>query len=211
MKTNIVVSKSNSRLLDNLKIAMYHHKNNIDVYVIDTKEIFKAYDIIKPKKICINESDFNTLEIKTFYQQATEEEKSRFIVDNESLYNVVNTEIFRSYSITRNNYYAVLLDNIYDLPEHILRLCETNLVHMFNNPNIKHPMNLGTLLEHQKAFIFSSYQYIIGQNNLYRNESVLCGASYIDMQSTDMKPVINDNNQIIDINDYIKKEFYDNN
>jgi hypothetical protein len=209
MNNKIIVSKSNSRLLDNLKIAMYHHKNNVDVYVIDMKEIFKAYDIIQPYRICVSEHDFNSMEVKAFYTAATDKEKSIFIIDNDSLFHVVNTEIFRKYSMEKSNDIAILLDNINELPENILKLCDTRVVHMFNNPNIKHPMNLGTLLEHQKAFIFSSYKYIVGKNNIYKNESLLCGASYIDMDSGEVTSVHHDQN-ITDINEYIKKEFYGN-
>ena len=103
----------------------------------------------------------------------------------------------------------MLLDNVDSIPEHIQNKLDSDEcnIHMFNNPSIKHNYNLGTLLEHQKAFIFATYAGIIGKNNLYKNEAILCGSKYIDIESTDMT----ENNildQPITIDDFMKKEFY---
>jgi hypothetical protein len=205
MNTRIIISQSKSRLLDNLKIAIYHHQNYIDTYIVDIKEIFKAYDIIKPNKICISNQDYESIEIQTLYDQMTETERSKLIVDNDDS-RIVNTEIFRQYTVPRNEKTAVILDNMDSVPEKLFNTDKRFSVHMFNNPKIKHTYNLGTLLEHQKAFIFASYKNIIGKNNLYKNESVLCGATYFDIDNLENPITTTDN--VLDINDYIKEELY---
>lgn len=210
MNTKIIISQSTSRFLDNLKIAIYHHKNDVDAYIVDMKEIFKAYDIIKPDKIYINYQDLQSLYVEALYSQLSEKDKSKFVVDNNNFTNVVNKEIFRLYSIPRNDKMAVILDNIDSIPEKLSNLLNSkNPPHMFNNPKIKHTYNLGMLLEHQKAFIFSSYKHIIGKNNLYKNETILCGASYIDIDS-DFDNPISTADPIVDISDYIVGELYVN-
>ncbi len=205
MNTRIIISQSKSRLLDNLKIAIYHHQNYIDTYIVDIKEIFKAYDIIKPNKICITSQDYESIEIQTLHNQMTETEKSKIIIDD-GVSHIVNTEIFRQYSVPRNEKTAVIMDNMDSVPEKLFSTDKKLSIHMFNNPKIKHTYNLGTLLEHQKAFIFASYKNIVGKNNLYKNESILCGATYFDIDNLENPVTTTDN--VLDINDYIKKELY---
>jgi hypothetical protein len=211
MKHKIIISTTNSRLLDSIKISIPNHAEYVDFYILNVEEIFKAYDIIKPYKICIAKSDIEHFAIKTFMNQY-HAMKDLFIIDDlNNFKHVINREIFKKYSISRNNKRAILLDNIEELPSNIVDLtmrsdCD---IHMFNNSKINNPYNLGTLLEHQKAFILASYKSIIGKNHIYKNESLLCGASYIDMDT--MVAVDNMDSDIIDINDYIKKEFYVNN
>ena len=207
-KNKIIISNTNSRLLDNIKICSHNHFDHIDLYTIDIDEIFKAYDLIQPYKICICKQDLTKISVKTFIEQKIVEQSS-LLIDEYNFLNVVNTDIFKSYELSRTNKYAMLLDNVDSIPEHIQNKLDSDEcnIHMFNNPSIKHNYNLGTLLEHQKAFIFATYAGIIGKNNLYKNEAILCGSKYIDIESTDMT----ENNildQLITIDDFMKKEFY---
>jgi hypothetical protein len=208
-KNKIIISNTNSRLLDNIKICSHNHFDYIDLYTIDVHEIFKAYDLIQPYKICLCKQDLSKVSIKTFIEQKVVDQ-SALLIDEYNFLNVVNTDIFKSYELPRTHKYAILLDNVDFIPEHIqnkLRHDECN-IHMFNNPSLIHTYNLGTLLEHQKAFIFATYEAIIGKDNLYKNEAILCGSKYIDIESVDM--VENDNvDQLITVDDFIKKEFYD--
>jgi hypothetical protein len=41
-KNKIIISSTNSRLLDNIKISSHNHFNNIDWYTINIDEIFKS-------------------------------------------------------------------------------------------------------------------------------------------------------------------------
>ena len=207
-KNKIIISNTNSRLLDNIKICSHNHFDHIDLYTIDIDEIFKAYDLIQPYKICICKQDLTKISVKTFIEQKIVEQSS-LLIDEYNFLNVVNTDIFKSYELSRTNKYAMLLDNVDSIPEHIQNKLDSDEcnIHMFNNPSIKHNYNLGTLLEHQKAFFFATYAGIIGKNNLYKNEAILCGSKYIDIESTDMT----ENNildQLITIDDFMKKEFY---
>jgi hypothetical protein len=207
-KNKIILSSEYSRLLDNIKICSHNHFDNIDWYTINVDEIFKAYDLIKPYKICLCKKDLSKISVKTFIEQKIVDQSS-LIVDEYNFLNVVNTSVFKPYNISRTNKYAMLLDNIDTIPDHIQKELESDKckIHMFNNPSITHSYNLGTLLEHQKAFIFSTYEAIIGKDNLYKNETLLCGSKYIDVESVDMIEN-NSMDQLIDVNDFIKKEFY---
>jgi hypothetical protein len=207
-KNKIIISSASSRLLDNLKLSSHNHFDSIDWYTINTEEIFKAYDLIQPHKICICKKDLSNIAIKAFIEEKIVQDNC-ILIDDCSYLNVVNLNLFKSYKIPRNNKYAILLDNIEKLPEHILQKLESDQcnIHMFNNPSIVNNYNLGTLLEYQKAFIFASYEGIIGKNFLYKNEAILCGAKYIDIESMNMF----DNSEIdtlLDIDDFIKREFY---
>jgi hypothetical protein len=208
-KNKIIISNTNSRLLDNIKICSHNHFDYIDLYTVDIDEIFKAYDLIQPYKICICKQDLTKISVKTFIEQKIVEQ-SCLLIDEYNFLNVVNTDIFKAYKLPRTNKYAILLDNLDSIPEHIQNKLDSDEcnIHMFNNPSINHNYNLGTLLEHQKAFIFATYAGIIGKNNLYKNEAILCGSKYIEIESTDMTE--NDIlDQLITIDDFMKKEFYD--
>ena len=161
-KNKIIISNTNSRLLDNIKICSHNHFDHIDLYTIDIDEIFKAYDLIQPYKICICKQDLTKISVKTFIEQKIVEQSS-LLIDEYNFLNVVNTDIFKSYELSRTNKYAMLLDNVDSIPEHIQNKLDSDEcnIHMFNNPSIKHNYNLGTLLEHQKAFIFATYAGMI--------------------------------------------------
>jgi hypothetical protein len=207
-KNKIIISSTNSRLLDNIKISSHNHFNNIDWYTINIDEIFKAYDLIRPYKICLCKKDLDKVSVKTFIEQKIVEQSS-LIIDEYNFLNVVNMNVFKSYQIPRINKYAILLDNIDTIPKHLQIELESDecKIHIFNNDSFKHPYNLGTLLEHQKAFIFSTYEAIMGKDNLYKNEALLCGAKYIDIESNEITKT-NNIDQLINIDDFIKKEFY---
>ena len=208
-KNKIIISNTNSRLLDNIKICSHNHFDYIDLYTIDVDEIFKAYDLIQPYKICLCKQDLSKLSVKAFIEQKVVGQTA-LLIDEYNFLNVVNPDIFKTYGLTRTNKYAILLDNVDSIPEHIQKKLESDecSIHMFNNPSLIHTYNLGTLLEHQKAFIFATYEGIIGKDNLYKNEAILCGSKYIDIESVDM---IENNSidQLITVDDFIKKEFYD--
>jgi hypothetical protein len=207
IKNKIILSSTNSRLLDNIKLVSQNHFDSIDWYTINMEEIFKAYDLIQPYKIFICEKDLSNIAVKAFIEEKIVED-TRLLVDSYSYLNIVNLNLFKSYNVPRNNKYAIILDNIETLPEHILQKLGSEQcdIHMFNNDSIINSYNLGTLLEYQKAFIFASYEGIIGKNFLYKNEAILCGAKYIDIESMntfDSNPEI-----LLNINDFIKREFY---
>jgi len=207
-KNKIIISSTHSRLLDNIKICSHNHFKYIDWYTINIDEIFKAYDLIQPYKICLCKQDLDKVSVKTFIEQKIVEQSS-LIIDEYNFLNIVNMNVFKSYQIPRINKYAMLLDNIDIIPKHLQIELESDecKIHMFNNASFEHAYNLGTLLEHQKAFIFSTYETIIGKNNLYKNEALLCGSKYIDIESIDMVET-NITDQLINIDDFIKKEFY---
>lgn len=207
IKNKIILSSTNSRLLDNIKLVSQNHFDSVDWYTINMEEIFKAYDLIQPHKIFICEKDLSNIAVKAFIEEKIVED-TRLLIDSYSYLNIVNLNLFKSYNVPRNNKYAIILDNIETLPEHILQKLRSEQcdIHMFNNASIINSYNLGTLLEYQKAFIFASYEGIIGKDFLYKNEAILCGAKYIDIESMntfDSNPEI-----LLNIDDFIKREFY---
>jgi hypothetical protein len=206
-KNKIILSGTNSRLLDNIKLASQNHFDSVDWYTINMEEIFKAYDLIQPYKICICKKDLSNIAVKTFMEEKIVDNNS-LLIDDYNYLDVVNLNLFKSYNVSRNNKHAIILDNVETLPEHILQRLKSDQcnIHMFNNPSIINSYNLGTLLEYQKAFIFASYEAIIGKNFLYKNEAISCGAKYIDIESMDMFE--NNLETLLNINDFIKKEFY---
>jgi hypothetical protein len=207
IKNKIILSGTNSRLLDNIKLSSHNHFDSIDWYTINVEEIFKAYDLIQPYKICISKKDLDNIAVKAFIEEKIVE-NNFLLVDNYNYLNVVNSNLFKSYSVPRNNKCAIILDNVETLPEHILQKLSLDRcdIHMFNNTSIINSYNLGTLLEYQKAFIFASYETIIGKNFLYKNEAILCGARYIDIDTMDTFENISE--ALSNIDDFIKKEFY---
>ena len=208
-KNKIIISSTHSRLLDNIRISSHNHFDYIDLYTIDTDEIFKAYDLIQPYKICLCKQDLNKISVKAFIEEKVVEQSS-LLIDEYSFLNVINPQIFKPYELSRNDKYAMLLDNVDTIPEHLQKQLDSDRcnIHMFNKISFTHAYNLGTLLEHQKAFIFATYRAIIGKNNLYKNEAILCGSKYIDIESIDMveSNVVDD--QLISIDDFMKQEFY---
>ena len=88
-KNKIIISSTNSRLLDNIKISSHNHFNNIDWYTINIDEIFKAYDLIQPYKICLCKKDLDKVSVKTFIEQKIVEQSS-LIIDEYNFLNVVN-------------------------------------------------------------------------------------------------------------------------
>ena len=208
-KNKIIISSTHSRLLDNIRISSHNHFEYVDLYTIDMDEIFKAYDLIQPYKICLCKQDLDKISVKAFIEQKVVEQSS-LLIDEYNFLNVINPQIFKPYELHRNDKYAMLLDNVDTIPEHLQKQLDSDRcnIHMFNQISFTHAYNLGTLLEHQKAFIFATYKAIIGKNSLYKNEAILCGSKYIDIESIDMVESNTIDDQLISVDDFMKKEFY---
>jgi hypothetical protein len=100
-----------------------------------------------------------------------------------------NTELINDQLYPQTNqqykkidYISCFLDELEFIPEelsHILYPKTNKKIRMFNNNNIKHTQNLGTINEIEKSVILKESQYYLDINNLYKNEAIVSGCTIL--------------------------------
>lgn len=101
--------------------------------------------------------------------------------------NLVNSSIYEnSYNIPKASYISCFLDNINILPPELLDHLYPNSnkkIRLFNNPNIQHVQNLGTINEYDKCFILKESEFYLDLNGLYLTEALLSKCKILDIES----------------------------
>lgn len=147
-----------------------YYDNNIDVkgYVKKYKNVFHLTQDKKAKE----NAEYKIIKLPKLI--------------NDALFNQTNTEI-------KNDDIIVFIDNISDIPEDLKSILYpyTNLkIKLFNNPNIKHHQNLGTINEKQKAEVLKKSKYFLAIDDSYLNEALSCNCEILSIKDVgnDLKP-----------------------
>lgn len=189
----IIVQHNNCKFINNLdslasKHQIYNIDINNDIYKIDQKINPDIY-IFTTSKIKYEEAHFckHTSKTVVLYNDTTEAIESKstnIIVINKSeiphLYNPIRYKNLNKIKTIEISYF---LDNDNEIPkdlDNILYPQTKQKIQMFNNPNIKHVQNMGTLSEDDKADILNETSTFISNNMFYAAEAYLCGCDVVD-------------------------------
>jgi quinolinate synthase len=196
-----------------LRNNLVSHVNNIDAYVVDVNDIFKAYDIIKPAHIYLDKNDTHNKAIKLFKQDIILQSGNCTIHDNDSAFcHITDIKIYYNQNLKRNNTLAIIFDSYSD--DNLLQKLDADSIpyHIFDSPHILHKYNLGLLTDNEKAHIMNTYRGIITPHKAYIAESKICNCPHYDMLDPDSiinNKLQNFNDAVIDINEYIKNNLYE--
>jgi hypothetical protein len=101
------------------------------------------------------------------------------VLVNTSLYNGIKNNIEKTHDI------VCFLDNLKEIPDKLKLFLYPNSqlrIILFNNANIKHSQNLGTLTEYDKSIILSQAKYFIPIDENYIAEAFISGCEVIDIE-----------------------------
>jgi hypothetical protein len=156
-------------------LSNYHLTKNTKQFIEDvhTETKIFVYHFYHEDSYSNVVQELNHLNIKHITHH--DSENSILIPDN-----LVNTNLYNYTDITKIDKIVCFLDGFKEIPPDINSYLYPNNnipLLLFNNPNIKHPQNLGILAEPHKAELLKSYKYYLscGALNDYSNEALLCG------------------------------------
>lgn len=214
MKTKIIISNTHSRFLNILKTNLIHHTQDIDAYVVSLNDIFKAYDIIKPKHIYIADQDQNHKGVELLAKdEIFKNDGCSIHYSGNDFLNIIDTKVYYNKQLNRNNTLAIMfsLSKNTDLLE-ILDKQEIPY-HIFDSPHISHKYNIGLLTDEERSNIMNTYCGLVSFNQEYIAEAHNCGCSHYDIAKPEN--ILTGSNQtsfkdtILDINLYIKNKLYE--
>jgi len=99
---------------------------------------------------------------------------------------LINETLFRKTNETKTDNIVCFIDHINVIPDKLLNLLypfTTLKIKLFNNANINHHQNLGTLTEIDKAKILQKSKYFLPINDYYVNEALACGCEILSFDS----------------------------
>lgn len=210
MKINIIVSNTKSRFLEVLKTIQNEY---INFYFIDISEIFKAYDILKPKYIILNSDELINNAISLFIKEPQVSEKL-FINYDHKTYKIINKNLFLNIDSKNHKTKNVAIFDISEKENDIIKNLEDNQIdfHLFNS-SLKHKYNLGTIEYTQIPDLIKDYNGIVGYNNIYSAEAILSGCSFYNREEDLIKNLLANNpvkeQELEDIDSFIENNFYD--
>lgn len=97
-----------------------------------------------------------------------------------------DSDIFSNTNAVRNNKVAVILTSDQNQNEQVLsswlypQNADSKLV-LFNNPEFKHPQNVGIFNNTDLNIILNSFSYLIDIDNKYNLEALVCGIQNLDI------------------------------
>lgn len=212
MKPKIIISETSSRLIDSIKNNLANHYENIDSYLINMSEIFKAFDIIKSDHIILSYKDINSTTVKLFLDSINPNHPVKIIIEGIDHINIIDSSTYFNQNLVKNNTLAIILDEN-EIDKSIFDTLDIHNIHyhIFDAPNFEHKYNLGLLNSRERANIINQYGSVATFKSLYAAETFACGGSYYGLEY--LNKIIDHSPQlltgsIIDINQYIQKSLY---
>lgn len=198
-----------SRFIENIKLSsiqFYEEKSNMDIYKyainnihnyifsidrLDEQALMFIEEYKQKYKIFI---DATSDEFNLNYSDALE--GVSYLVNSDlkvdqciNVSSFINYSLFNTNNISNNrtNILAVFLNNTTEIPYNLVKqISKNNLgcrIRLFDNPNIKHPCNIGIVSEKDKADILKTYKYFLSLNNNYIYEAHMCGIQLLDIKN----------------------------
>lgn len=100
---------------------------------------------------------------------------------------LINTSVFKDLEISKKNQTIYFLDYDHEIPEYLqdkLYPSSKEKILLFNNTQLKHPQNLGTLSEIAKNSILNESMYFINNRfNEYLAEAIVCGCKVVNIDT----------------------------
>jgi hypothetical protein len=211
MKTNIIVSNSNSRFLQVLRTIRHP---SIDFYFIDLSEIFKAYDILKPKYIVLNNYEIDDNTVSLFRKEPKVSEKL-FINNDNKTYNIINKNLFSNIDFTKNKSKNLAIFNMSNKEDDIIKnLQNNNISFCLFNSSLKHKYNLGAIEYSQIPKLLQEYRGVVSHGNIYSSEAFLSKCLYYRIEDDDLINNLLTNNytpvqEPEDVYFFIEKKFHE--
>ena len=211
----ILVQKSSDKFICNLDSL----KNNHDIFFSEiNNDIYRIYAKINPDVYIFVSENMGYEEIH-FCNNITDK---KIIVYNTSD-NIVNLpkhikninrytmpllyneqRFFNLQNTNRNIEFSYFLDYDSEIGEKLSKQIYPNTkkqILLFNNSKIKHPQNMGTLTEDEKAFVLNDTKNFICNDMNYAIEAYRCGCRVFDL---DLKEIDCNNIDYLTYSDYIE-------
>ena len=99
---------------------------------------------------------------------------------------LVNRDIFTNEKVERCHNISCFIDRLEQIPQNLLGKIYPNSkldIKLFNNPKIKHPLNIGKLQEKEKAEILNRSKFFLSLDGFYEAEAFCCGAKVLNIES----------------------------
>ena len=101
---------------------------------------------------------------------------------------LINKDIFTKRGNAKLDFISCFLDNVQNIPHPLLQKLYPNSrlpIKLFNNTNIRHAQNLGTITERDKAYILNKSTYYLSIDHHYAAEASAAGCVVLDPTELD--------------------------
>jgi len=168
----ILISNTYSNYLECVMTVL--HNKSIPYVIIDINDIIMYYDIYKPVKIFLADTDKKNLAVEAL----TKENKN--IINYETPNLLLNGEVSDKHQKKKNIAFFLDYNEIPNNVESILAPRKFLPIHIFNCSS-KHPQNSGRINCLERLEIIKKYKGIIAFNEHYKSECKLSGTFYYNV------------------------------
>lgn len=189
----IIIQHNNCKFINNLdslaeKYRTYNIDINNNIYKIDQKINPDIY-VFTTSKIKYEEAHFckNTQKTIILYNDtsdAIESSTNIKAINKSEMPNLYNPIRYKNMNQIKSIPISYFLDNDTEIPQALNNMLYPQTkqkIQLFNNVNVKHVQNMGTLSEDDKSEILNQTSTFISNDMFYAVEAHLCGCDVVDL------------------------------